>query len=98
MRAKEIRLSFFVLATGVVALFSGLAHAGPPFRTDDPEPVDYRHYEFYTLSTGTRSSGDMSGVFPAFEYNYGIFPNAHVHVIVPAVTFDAPAGLKSQYG
>ena len=72
--------------------------AGPPFRTDDPEPVDYQHYEFYTFSTGMHVRGNTSGVSPAFEYNYGIVPNAHFHIIVPAVTFDAPAGMKARFG
>ena len=35
---------------GVAGIYSTLissgANAGPPFRTDDPEPVEYRHYEF----------------------------------------------------
>lgn len=33
----------FGILAGVTALF-----AGPPFRTDNPEPVDYQHWEFYT--------------------------------------------------
>jgi hypothetical protein len=80
------------------ALLPGSANAGPPFRTDDPEPVEYQHYEFYTLSTGTHIRSDTSGLAPAFEYNYGIFPNAHIHVIVPALTFDSPHGMKTQFG
>ena len=27
---------------------AGAARGGPPFVTDDPEPVDYQHWEFYT--------------------------------------------------
>jgi hypothetical protein len=27
------------------------AWAGPPSQTDDPEPIGFRHYEFYTLFT-----------------------------------------------
>jgi hypothetical protein len=44
-----------------VAFASGIANAGPPFRTDDPEPVEFGHYEFYTFYTGTHVSGDTSG-------------------------------------
>jgi hypothetical protein len=25
--------------------------AGPPFQTDDPEPIDFRNYEFYTFAS-----------------------------------------------
>ena len=32
------------------------AFAGPPFLTDDPEPVDYRHWEAYLFSAYDRSS------------------------------------------
>lgn len=35
-----------VLAAGLPSA----AIAGLPFRTDDPEPVDYQHYEFYTFN------------------------------------------------
>jgi hypothetical protein len=32
------------------------AFAGPPFRTDDPIPVDYRHGEIYLFSAGTHEA------------------------------------------
>ena len=43
-----------LLAAIVVAVFQltlGLivAWAGPPFVTDDPEPVEYRHWEIYLV-------------------------------------------------
>ena len=59
------------------------ALAGPPFQTDDPEPIDYRHYEFYTFanSDGTRIETDTQG--PAVEFNWGALPNVHLHIIVP---------------
>jgi hypothetical protein len=73
------------------------AHAGPPFRTDDPEPVDYHHWEFYTFSTGTHVRGDTSGVGPAFEFNYGIIPNGQLHVVAPTA-FDSPTGGPTLFG
>ena len=36
---------------GAALAFAATLHAGPPFQTDDPEPVDFRHYEFYTFAT-----------------------------------------------
>jgi hypothetical protein len=58
--------------------------AGPPFQTDDPQPIDFRHYEFYTFasSDGTRIETDTAG--PALEFNWGALPNVHLHIIVPA--------------
>ena len=73
------------------------ATAGPPFRTDDPEPVDYQHYEFYTFSMGGGVSGDTSGVGPAWEFNYGIVPNGQFHIVAP-LAFNSPAGGPSQFG
>jgi hypothetical protein len=55
-------------------LMSGRAMAGPPYRTDDPEPVDYQHWEYYTFTTGTHIREDTSGVGPAAEFNYGLIP------------------------
>ncbi len=78
-------------------LIPGAAIAGPPFRTDDPEPVEYQHWEFYTFSSGTHVSGDTSGVGPAIEFNYGLIPNGQFHIVVPAA-FDSPAGGPKQFG
>jgi hypothetical protein len=38
-------------------LLSSSALAGPPFITDDPEPVDHLHWEIYTFSQGMRATG-----------------------------------------
>ncbi|MCL5671252.1 MAG: hypothetical protein M1423_08160 [Acidobacteria bacterium] len=58
--------------------------AGPPFQTDDPDPVPYEHYEFYTfsLADSTRLETDTFG--PATEFNWGAGPNVQLHLIVPA--------------
>ena len=65
--------------------------------TDDPEPVAYGHYEFYTLSTGTAVRGDTAGLGPAWEFNYGIISNGQIHIILP-LAFDEPAAGPPQYG
>ena len=80
-----------------VALLPTSAIAGPPFRTDDPEPVDYTHWEFYTFTSGTHLSGDTSGVGPAFEFNYGLIPNGQLHIVAPTA-FDSPAGGPTLFG
>ena len=80
-----------------VALLPTSAIAGPPFRTDDPEPVDYTHWEFYTFTSGTHVSGDTSGVGPAFEFNYGLIPNGQLHIVAPTA-FDSPAGGPTLFG
>ena len=97
--AKWMRRTAYlaVVAIASAALMPGAATAGPPFRTDDPEPVDYQHHEFYTFSTGTHVSGDTSGAGPAWEFNYGLIPNGQFHVIAP-MGFDSPAGGPNQFG
>jgi hypothetical protein len=70
--------------------------AGPPFQTDDPDPVPYHHYEFYTFSglDSTRLEADTVG--PAVELNWGAVPNVQLHIIVPAAEAfpsDGPSAL-----
>ena len=70
-------------------LAARLAVGGPPFLTDDPEPVDYHHGEFYVSSQVSHDSDGWSGTSPHAEANYGILPDAQLHLIVP-VAFTAP--------
>ena len=73
------------------------ASAGPPFLTDDPEPVDYQHFEFYTFSTRDKADGGTATAGPAFEYNLGALPNVQVHLVVP-YAWSAPAGMPTMSG
>ncbi|WP_159731477.1 outer membrane protein [Methylosinus sp. Ce-a6] len=86
-------------AVAAVCLAASPAAAGPPYRTDDPEPVDFQHFEFFTFSTGTRVRGDTSGDTPAIEFDYGIVPNGRIAIIAP-MSFDRMTGepLKWGYG
>jgi hypothetical protein len=86
-----------VIAAAIIALPPNPALAGPPFQTDDPEPVPYQHFEFYTFSIGTAIRGDTQGEGPAWEFNYGLIPNGQIHVIAP-LTFDSPSGAPAQFG
>jgi len=90
VRVKDLFV-IAAIASAAVGLRAGRALAGPPFVTDDPEPVPYQHFEFYNLSLGTAIRGDTQGDAPAWEYNYGIIPNGQVHIIAP-LTFDTQAG------
>lgn len=55
--------------------------AGPPFQTDDPEPVDFRHYEFYQFGTvsSTPVETDPNGL--QLEFNWGAVPNVQIHAV-----------------
>jgi hypothetical protein len=80
MRLAQTRFLVLLLA---ILLISTAAWAGPPFQTDDPEPIDFRHFEFYTFasSDGTPVETDASG--PAVEFNWGALPNVHLHIVIP---------------
>jgi hypothetical protein len=48
--------AFLPVSLSILFLCS-TAVAGPPFQTDDPEPVDWHHYEAYAFGAVDRSSG-----------------------------------------
>ena len=77
-------------------LASEPVHAGPPYRTDDPEPTEFRHFEIYTFSTGTVVSDDTTGTLPGIELNYGLIPNGQLTIDTVAA-FDSPSSGHLQY-
>jgi hypothetical protein len=85
----------------LLALFAGgalVALAGPPFATDDPEPVDYRHWEFYIASQDAEAAGgDWSGTAPHIEINYGVISNVQLHAIAP-LSYVAPHDGNFHFG
>ena len=72
-----------VLRPLLLALLGVASYAGPPFRTDDPQPVDPGHLELYLFAAGQRVSGGSTGVGPAVEFNYGILPDVQFHAVAP---------------
>ncbi len=89
--------SWLIIAglTGAIA-YAGLAAAGPPFRTDDPEPVPYGHYEAYLFSSGTQGAGGWNGVGPAIEFNDGFHRNMMVHMVLPLAYNTLDGGPRTQ--
>ena len=77
---KVLQFCAFTLLTSTTQLF-----AGPPFMTDDPAPVDYKHSEFYIFSTYDKTDDGKEIALPAFEYNYGVLPDVQLHIVVPFV-------------
>jgi hypothetical protein len=76
-----MRLSVTTLL--VLVIVSSPAAAGPPFVTDDPEPVEYRHWEFYLASEILVTRKDSLGTLPHLEINYGVLPEVQIHLIAP---------------
>ncbi|MEO6874177.1 MAG: hypothetical protein ABI222_05090 [Opitutaceae bacterium] len=85
-----------LLALGFLAA-ARLTPAGPPFATDDPEPVEFQHWEVYLGAQYEHGSDGASGTLPHVEVNYGAVPNLQLHLIAP-VAFDALAGASRQFG
>lgn len=78
-------------------LATNLAWAGPPFLTDDPEPVEVKHWEFYAASQWTAERHAAAGTLPHIEVNYGALPGLQLHAIVPAA-FAWSSGAPAKYG
>jgi len=91
------RLFIAAPLAALILIFAGHAYAGPPFITDDPETVEYQHWEFYLASEHFKIPGDWSGTAPHFELNYGVVPNVQLHMIAP-VAYDAPSDGKAHFG
>jgi Putative MetA-pathway of phenol degradation len=89
------------LITTLLSLAAATAHAGPPFQTDDPDPVEYRHFEMYAFelsdSTGKNAGGTVLEV-PAYEVNYGVVPNVQLHLVLPLTTVFPPANGPTNFG
>ncbi len=65
--------------------------AGPPFRTDDPEPVELHHWEVYIASQLSHDRDGLAGTCPHLEVNNGPLPDLQVHLIVP-LAYARPEG------
>ncbi len=91
----------FILSPAILqpALGAVAARAafGPPYNTDDPEPVEYRHWEAYIASFYFHTHGGVSGTGPHVEVNYGAAPNLQLHIIAP-MAYSEPPGAPGNYG
>jgi hypothetical protein len=67
----------------LILLLSSQSYAGPPFVTDDPQPVDYKHWELYIASGQSFSENETIATLPHMEFNYGIIPEVQLHIILP---------------
>ena len=72
------------------------AVAGPPFLTDDPEPVDLHHAEINLIAQQSRATAGRAGTVSG-EVNIGCAAETQCHFAVP-VAFDQAAGMPSRAG
>jgi hypothetical protein len=79
-------VTIIALTAALNFIMAARTFAGPPFLTDDPEPVDYQHWEAYIFTLGDHSSSGYNVEGPAMELNYGVLPDTQLHLIVPMTT------------
>lgn len=81
----------------MAVLTSMTALAAPPFRTDDAEPVEYHHGEFFVFSEATHVNGSTAGNLAGFDFNYGVLPEMQFSLATP-FAFDKTAGMDAHFG
>ncbi len=88
------------IAVVAAAAVASRAAAGPPYATDDPEPVEFRHWEVYLASQAQGSGGDgWAGTAPHLEVNYGVVPDVQLHLVAPLAWARPPGGpVRLGYG
>lgn len=72
-----------VMPAAVLLAACGLgspAMAGPPFVTDDPEPVEYQHWEINIAAIGSFAGGSRFGNLPGVDANYGPVEDVQLHL------------------
>ncbi len=96
-RLKTVRVEAVLIVVGVL-FFNSPAWAGPPFFTDDPEPVEHLHWEVYMASQWAHEKdAGTSGTLPHIEVNYGVVPDVQLHLIAP-MAYSAPHDSSTRYG
>ena len=88
---RRLAVVVFILSFPVIAF------AGPPYITDDPEPVEYQHWEVYLGSLFTKQPDAWTSTAPHLEVNYGPLPNVQLHMIAPLALY-APSHGGTSYG
>jgi hypothetical protein len=88
-----------IVALTLLTTFIGSerAFAGPPFVTDDPEPVEFKHWEVYFFTLYNHASGGAAAQIPALEVNYGVAEDMQLHLVAP-ITYVRQSGSNAHYG
>ncbi|RPI07108.1 MAG: hypothetical protein EHM64_00335 [Ignavibacteriae bacterium] len=81
----------------LVILVTASTFAGPPFKTDDPQPVDFQHWEFYLASVQQFTKQESGATAPHIEINYGAAPGVQLHVVAPLAYVNTAAGTHYGY-
>jgi hypothetical protein len=94
-RAPRGALAGALALAGILS--ASAVRAGPPYVTDDPEPVEHRHWEVYLATLPVHERDGWTSTAPHIEVNYGALPGLQLHLIAP-LTYSAPAHGGGAFG
>lgn len=80
------------LAAAAMGFVPAVVLAGPPYKTDDPEPTDLGHYEIYAFTSLEGAAGDRSAA-AGLDLNYGPVKDVQLTATLP-LSFDRPRGAR----
>jgi hypothetical protein len=83
----------WLIAMLVGTCFASRVWAGPPFVTDDPEPVGYGHWEVNYGISKTWRDDSVSAALPSVDVNYGVLPNVQLHA-QPRYSYEKSSGRR----
>jgi hypothetical protein len=92
-RSRSLILSMVIIV--VTTSLASKAWAGPPFITDDPEPVEHGHWEVNYGLSKTWRQGSSSTALPSVDINYGLLPNVQLHAQPRYSRESSPEGHQS---
>jgi len=81
------------MMSGLLSM-SATTWAGPPFLTDDPEPIEVGHSEAYVFASMDATADGKALQIPAAEFNTSPFPDVHLHLVVPMTVYSPTQGAR----
>jgi len=92
------RINSYILLTTIFLIIPYKeVFAGPPFLTDDPETVEYKHTEINIYSQGIYTKNEGETVLPGVDANFGILPDVQMHLLAQ-MPYNATNGQSTYYG
>jgi hypothetical protein len=85
---------------GLVGVFlaTSTAWAGPPFVTDDPEPVDEGHVEINIAAIGLVQKAGTAEPAPMVDANWGALPDIQLHLGFGLAYAEHDGAIQAGYG
>ena len=90
---------YYVIKLFIATLLGTLCNvswAGPPFVTDDPDIVEYKHWEVNYAVNKTWGENEYSVGIPSLDINYGFSQDIQLH-IQPKYSYER-VGLEKHHG